>query len=592
MRKVCICKTATLSAMGLTVDELWQGLMRRKSALQPVERFSTEKYVSVYAGTIDALNDCHGRMAEALLDLLLNDFGELPPNTRLIGATAKGGIDVLERYFQKNEGCPAVDSPVSVLRKLKNRLNLSEEAININAACASSTIAVAHGASLIANGLADSVLVVAFDILSEFVFSGFSALKGMSPTPSRPFDRERDGLSLGEGAGAILLTSTDMADTSGLHPKAYVAGWGCANDANHITAPAKDGFGLIKAVNEALAMAGLLPTDIGAINAHGTGTIYNDLMEITAACSVFGDTGKPMHSIKGAIGHTLGAAGAIEVAVAIKALEEQLIPPTTGLTTADPAGASMLSTAPQPFESRYILTSNSGFGGINGVLILETPGTDTLESEAHPPALSAHITGIGWVTPDGLGHLRQGARFSSGKGPLPELARKDVFPEPYKRFGRLDAFSKVGLSAITLAMRDAAQEEWTEKRPFGIVAATDYGCLKTDMEYFKTALPNHGQFASPNLFAYTLPNCFLGEAAIRFGLAGSNFVLNSTETVTSNALKVSLKELAMGTSGKLLCGYNNPELEHGPADRQVGGLFFVLETEADEMSYGQVSLEG
>jgi 3-oxoacyl-[acyl-carrier-protein] synthase II len=150
-----------------------------------------------------------------------------------------------------------------------------------------------------------------------------------------------------------------------------VVGWGAANDATHITAPARDGSGLIQATRQALAKAGIAPDDIAAISAHGTGTVFNDLMELTAFQAVFGTRAVPVQSVKGAIGHTLGAAGGIEVALGLKALNCRVIPPTVGFRKPEQGVAGWVSALPLPVTGPYLLTTNSGFGGVNAALVLK-----------------------------------------------------------------------------------------------------------------------------------------------------------------------------------------------------------------------------
>ncbi|HPS03616.1 MAG TPA: beta-ketoacyl-[acyl-carrier-protein] synthase family protein, partial [Candidatus Sumerlaeota bacterium] len=157
----------------------------------------------------------------------------------------------------------------------------------------------------------------------------------------------------------------------GLPVLGRLTGWGIANDANHITGPARDGCGLIAAIQRALDEAQLSPDALGAFCAHGTGTPYNDAMELTALESVFGERRFPLFSIKGAIGHTLGAGGAIEVGVCLKALAERCVPPTTGLEHPEPRAEGRACGKTQDFPNGAILTTNSGFGGINAALILE-----------------------------------------------------------------------------------------------------------------------------------------------------------------------------------------------------------------------------
>jgi 3-oxoacyl-[acyl-carrier-protein] synthase II len=241
---------------------------------------------------------------------------------------------------------------------------------SINAACASATIALAMAASRIEQGEAESALVCGLDLVSEFVFSGFSALKALSPQTCRPFDVGRDGLILGEGAACLLLMSERACRQAKRPSLGRIAGWGIASDANHITAPSRTGEGLVLAVRQALDRAGLQPADIAAINAHGTGSVYNDAMELTAFSTVFHPL-PPCHSIKGATGHTMGACGVIETLVGLCSLRDQRIPPTVGVQTSEPAGQGRISAQAQAILGDFLLTTNSGFGGVNGAVILQ-----------------------------------------------------------------------------------------------------------------------------------------------------------------------------------------------------------------------------
>jgi 3-oxoacyl-[acyl-carrier-protein] synthase II len=257
---------------------------------------------------------------------------------------------------------------------VSQKLKLTTKGININAACASSTIAVAQGAAMISSGKANSVLVCCIDIITEFIFSGFSSLKALSPFPCRPFDRSRQGLTPGEGAAAILLMSEDRAKKDNLSSLGKILGWGVSNDATHITAPARDACGLMRAIRQALKRANLTEQEITTINAHGTGTVYNDLMELTAFRQVFGERKVPVCSVKGAIGHTMGAAGGIEVALGLKTLSTQIVPPTVGFSDPEDGAKGLVSSKPVQISGDYLLTTNSGFGGINAAIIMAREG--------------------------------------------------------------------------------------------------------------------------------------------------------------------------------------------------------------------------
>jgi len=355
--------------VGRTLHGSWHALIRGKVGLRPVERFSTANYIAQTAAFIpelDAITD--GTRLPCLLDVLLAQLPELPKQTRLITATTKGAIDALECDLRND--CELRNLSAAKLPELAaSRLGLRSSGWNVNAACASGTIGIINAANLIANGTADAAIIIGIDLLSEFVFSGFSALQALSPDRARPFDRDRDGLTLGEGAAAILLMSAECLQEQGLHSNGQIVGWGIAGDANHITAPARDGCGLIAAVEQALAVADIDAAQIGVISAHGTGTVYNDAMELTAYEQVLGDL-PPLFSIKGAIGHTLGACGVVEALLGQECLRTGTVPPTAGLLVPAERAATCVSATCQDVSAEYLLSTNSGFGGINAALIL------------------------------------------------------------------------------------------------------------------------------------------------------------------------------------------------------------------------------
>ena len=369
-----ITNASTVTAMSDSLDGLWRGLLAGNTAIGPVNRFPFKNYSAGIAGCIKGLNSSGSRsMLHSLCDRLFSSWPPVPSDTFVITATTKAGIDNLEKV---STGKPADIQdilPSSLPAIVSGILGLDNRGFNVSAACASSTIAVAQAAALISSGSADVVMVCCLDMTTEFIFSGFSALRALSPLPCRPFDRDRNGLSLGEGAAALLLMSRERAKQEQRSPMGTILGWGIANDATHITAPARDGCGLVQAVSQALHGSGIPADEIHAICAHGTGTIYNDLMELAAFKQIFKNRKLPVFSIKGAIGHTLGAAGGIEVAVGMKALSSQVMPPTIGLRTPMDEAFGWVSTESVSFSGNYLLTTNSGFGGINAALILGKP---------------------------------------------------------------------------------------------------------------------------------------------------------------------------------------------------------------------------
>ncbi|MDY0190912.1 MAG: beta-ketoacyl-[acyl-carrier-protein] synthase family protein [Desulfuromonas sp.] len=373
---VHITDCALVTGLGVGVDHVWSQLLAGKTAIRDVERFSTKNYITNLAATVPDLRAAAAGQSRLypLLEMLLAQLAEVPAQARLITATTKGAIDLLEMQCRQPDSAGKVPEQVqlgTVPSWVAHKLRLQDCGINVNAACTSSTLAIARGAALIAHGGAEVVVVVCADLVSEFVFSGFSALQALAVEASRPFDCQRSGLTLGEGAAALVLMSAEAAQRYGCKKLAQVRGWGAANDANHITAPARDGCGLIQTIKQAVAQAQIELDDVAAISAHGTGTIYNDMMEITAFRAVFGERQLPLSSIKGALGHTLGAAGGIEAVLALKSLDTGIVPPTCGLLSPEQLIAKQVSSDKQTFCGDMLLSTNSGFGGVNAALVLQ-----------------------------------------------------------------------------------------------------------------------------------------------------------------------------------------------------------------------------
>jgi 3-oxoacyl-[acyl-carrier-protein] synthase II len=208
--------------------------------------------------------------------------------------------------------------------------------------------------------------------------------------------------------------------------------------------------------------------------------------------------------------------------------------------------------------------------------------------------MSVFVTGAGWVTAAGFGQGRGGIPFAWEQGDLPAITRKQVFPEPHPHFGRLDRYSKLGIAAITMALRDAGIERMERTTPVALIASTVYGCLETDINFFETARDKRGSGASPHLFAYTLSNTFLGEAAIEFGFTGATFLLNEAELGGAAALRMSIEHILSDGSETIVTGVCDPgpPLLLIPRPARSGALFFVLSSSpGDSQPYGRLHYE-
>lgn len=376
MNDVYVAATATVSALGESLEEMWPRLCAGESALRPVTGFDTARlgFHQAACAPLDIGKEPQ-RAREpqrvcALMRRCLPQLGPVPSDACVIWTGVKGDAEYVEQ--RAAEGASQfLHRSEQYRRWVEELLDLPPHGFEVNAACAASTAGLQLGAQLIASGERCSVLVCAADIVSRFTFMGFAALQALSPTVCRPFDEARDGLCLGDGAAAVLLVDQATLDNLSRRPLARLTGWGAANDANHITGPARDGCGLIAAIEAALTRAGRRPEEIDVFCAHGTGTVFNDAMELTVIDEIFGARRFPVFSIKGAVGHTLGAAGAMEAAVVIKALSEQQAPSTAGLLQPEERAQGRVSGGVQEFSGRCALTTNSGFGGVNAALLFE-----------------------------------------------------------------------------------------------------------------------------------------------------------------------------------------------------------------------------
>jgi 3-oxoacyl-[acyl-carrier-protein] synthase II len=370
-----------VTAYGCGLDAAWQGLLSGRSALKvsPAADMQISGIRSVPQGCVPGLTRANGisRVRALLQTLPLHSAacGGIPRDAALFLATTVGAVDLLEDAVLEGIN-PDAGHPLQLLEEVRACCGTYGPAAYISAACASSTSALARAAERIRFGRSDVVCVVACDAISEFVCSGFSSLQALDPSGSRPFDRARCGLSLGEAAGIALLMSAKRAQAERRPVLGWLDGWGESCDAYHLTTPIPDGTGLVQAVRTALNGAGYGLQEIATICAHGTGTIYNDAMELRAFHALFGDEMPPVWSAKGGIGHTLGAAGLVEALLSIRSLHAGIAPPTVGFRQPDLDACAPVTMSSTPLSGQAALTTNSGFGGLNAALLLTTAETE------------------------------------------------------------------------------------------------------------------------------------------------------------------------------------------------------------------------
>lgn len=304
----------------------------------------------------------------------------------IVLGTTSGGMRLGQAYYRQ-----AIQTPNVRRRQAARVLNYEAQRQGLDLAdafgfsgpvtiianaCASGANAIGHAWNLVRRGQAERVLTGGYDALSELVFAGFDSLQALSPTQCRPFDANRDGLALGEGAAVLALETLDSARRRGATILGEIVGYGAATDAHHLTQPHPAGDAAFASMTAACASASISPAQIGYINAHGTGTPLNDSAEAAAINRWAGARAGtlPVSSTKASIGHLLGAAGAVEAAICVMALREQWLPPMCTTQLPEPACAFPLVTQPVDAEFEFALTNSFGFGGANASLILRRWG--------------------------------------------------------------------------------------------------------------------------------------------------------------------------------------------------------------------------
>lgn len=305
--------------------------------------------------------------------------GEYAPEQMIIGATG-GGMTNGEAFYRslmaggkdrRRAVWLANYNPQKVVLDAQEDAGMRVGSSIIANACASGTNAIGHGYELIRSGRCGAVLCGGFDAISELVFRGFDALQAATAEKVRPFDATRTGLVLGEGAGLLALENVTRARARGARVLGMVTGYGISTDTHHITQPHPSGIGPRLAMERALASAGCEAGSVDYINAHGTGTIFNDATEGLAIAEVFG-SGTPVSSTKGMMGHALGGAGAIEAVISLLAIREGFLPPNINFTRCDAAWElDIVGNVGRRARVRRVVSNSFGFGGTNAAVVME-----------------------------------------------------------------------------------------------------------------------------------------------------------------------------------------------------------------------------
>jgi 3-oxoacyl-[acyl-carrier-protein] synthase II len=432
----------------------------------------------------------------------------------------------------------------------------------LSSACSSGANAIVVAASWLLAGEVDAVVAGGSDGLCRLTLSGFNALVATDPEACRPFDRRRRGLNLGEGAGFLVLERADSerARRGEATPIAELAGWALGAEAHHITNPAADGEVVAALIGRALARAGVSPSEIDYVNAHGTGTVLNDAMEAAALARALGGESSrvPVSSSKGQIGHTLGGAGAIEAAITALVVARRTLVPTAGLEEPDPALplVHVPRVGREVARVRAALSNAFGFGGMDTVLVFKEPESAAPRAPAPPtaPRVDVVVTGGAVFGVCGLLGSEACAALPDAKFSVDTPVDADAHLEP-SRARRLDRASRVAAVAVERAMCEAgAPAEGT-----GVVLGSAYGNVDGSAAFMHRLFDKGPRAASPAEFPNLVPSSPVGHVSIYLGLRGPTFATADLSASGESAFVQACQLVAMGESPRVVAGGVEPK---------------------------------
>ncbi|PKQ17365.1 MAG: beta-ketoacyl-[acyl-carrier-protein] synthase II [Actinobacteria bacterium HGW-Actinobacteria-7] len=409
MRRVAVTGMGVVTCTGIGVEAMWDSLAAGRSGISTIEHFDTSAYPSRIAGyihdfdpsTVMASKESR-RMArfqqfamvaahEALSEAGLTEIDdELALRAGVIVGSGIGGLGTMEEQTAVlNERGPGRISPflvpMMIVDLAAGHISIRYNLKGINyapvSACATGNHSIGEAFEAIRRNDVDVVVAGGFDAgVTPLGVAGFSAARALSTRnddpqgASRPWSASRDGFVIAEGGAVLVLEEWDHAVARGAHIRAEILGYGASADAYHVTAPAPDGSGAMRSMRQSLEKAGLVPSDVGYINAHGTSTPVGDLAETNAVKQVFGSDVPLVSSTKSMMGHMLGGAGAVEAVACVLAMENGLVPPTINLNDPDPeCDLDYVANTARKVDLKVCMSNSFGFGGHNATLVLARP---------------------------------------------------------------------------------------------------------------------------------------------------------------------------------------------------------------------------
>ena len=534
-RHPVITGLGVIASPGCGVNTIWEAVTNHRDGLKPLTLFPSPRHSTDQVGEVSLDLLKHGAPRNASRGDRLGwlaareaiQSAALPPEAFgdragiIFGSSVGGSFDSERFLIQLMKEGRFRPRPTrfhechSTADLIADSFGLYGPSMTISTACSSSALAIAAAAEMIQSGEADVMITGGADSISRMTWGGFHALLLVDGLGCRPFDATRGGMSLGEGAGVLVLEAEETALRRGAKILARLSGWGASCDAHHVTAPHPEGAGALTAMRTALRRAGLDAAQIDYVNAHGTGTRDNDLAESKALKSLFGERVPPFSSSKRFFGHSLAASGAIEAVVCVEALRHQLMPANPGFKGIDPVIGLIPVQQTTAAKLTHVMSNSFGFGGNNAVLVFSTP--EAAERPRAAMLAPVNITSVGVVGPGAVATVETTAPLPVTKlsahfcNPLPGADK--LPPNQRRRLGRIHQMA-------ILAAR-ASHVPAPEQR-VAVALGTGLGCLAEGAAFIENYVAKDEAEPMPSRFPGSVHNAPAGQIAMDLGARALN----------------------------------------------------------------------
>ena len=549
-KRCVVTGLGVICAVGNNVEETWNNALKSVSGIHKTTSVDTvncyaDLAAEVKCDTLDEIEApeekdrvsklCIKAANEALTDAGLSNFNDDQRVSVIIGSCV-GGVISIEHYHQgAKEAADIPKMPIaSIASQVAETCGAGGIVTNVANACAAGTISIALACDLIRAGKADVVLAGGADSFAAVPYSGFLSLHALDENGCSPFNH-CNGITLGEGAGIVIVESYEHAQKRNAKTYCEVLGSGVTSDANHITAPREDALCLMEAMNRAVKNSGIAKSDIGYVNAHGTGTGKNDYAEMTAFKQFFGEENPTVSvsSTKVMTGHCLGAAGAIEAVFSIKALTTDTVLPTLHYSAEDSAALKekagsldFVQNEPRKKPLQSVMSNNVAFGGTNASIVFSKQPGNVSAQPARDKKIA--VTGLGIVSPLGNSKSAYIEALKAGKKPESASVKSTISLDDYKELGikmafyrKLDNLGQLQTVSGMRALQDADFKVTEDNaKDIGIIVGTSEGGLGSTYDFEELIAREGNANGSAFKFPHTVYNAAGGYLSICSGIKG------------------------------------------------------------------------